>query len=185
MQSQHPFVVTGTNYTLRTTLPLCRRTLGSERHRYTIAWPHKLGTDSMAYGGSNNKWTPPPRKMGVILWVRPPDSAWVVWRMSRLTRDGTAEPVVSRDQIIRRERGQEKISWGAGLATLLPSWSILCCYFVVSQEKSERAQTFWTSPSQGEKMSKRLGGIIGCEYKTSSWHLNGFPDDGSNIGSTV
>ena len=34
-------------------------------------------------------------------------------------------------------------------------------------------------------MSKRLvGGIIGCKYKTSPWHLNGFPD-GSNIGSTV
>ena len=32
------------------------------------------------------------------------DSAWV-WRMSRLTRDGTAEPV-SRDPILRRERGQ-------------------------------------------------------------------------------
>ena len=28
--------------------------------------------------------------------------------MSRLTRDGTAEPVSRRDQIIRRERGQEK-----------------------------------------------------------------------------
>ena len=27
----------------------------------------------------------------------------------------------------------------------------------------------------GKKMSKRLGGIIGCKYKTSSWHLNGFP----------
>ena len=29
-----------------------------------------------------------------------------MWRMSRLTRDGTAEPV-SRDQILRRERGRE------------------------------------------------------------------------------
>ena len=29
-------------------------------------------------------------------------------------------------------------------------------------------------------MSKRLGGIIGCKYKISSWHLNGFPY-GSNI----
>ena len=30
-------------------------------------------------------------------------------------------------------------------------------------------------------MSKRLGGIIvGCKDKTSSWHLNEFPD-GSNI----
>ena len=32
-------------------------------------------------------------------------------------------------------------------------------------------------------MSKRLGGIKGCKYKTSSWHLNGFPD-ANNIGST-
>ena len=30
--------------------------------------------------------------------------------MSRLTRDGTAEPV-SRDQILRRERGQENINF--------------------------------------------------------------------------
>ena len=29
-------------------------------------------------------------------------------------------------------------------------------------------------------MSKRLGGIIGCKDKTSSWHLNRFPD-GSNV----
>ena len=41
-------------------------------------------------------------------------------------------------------------------------------------------------PVRGGKMSKRLGGIIGCKYKTSSWHLNGFPDGiNSNIGSTV
>ena len=39
-------------------------------------------------------------------------------------------------------------------------------------------------PVRGEKMLKRLGGIKGCKYKTSSWHLNGFPD-GNNIGSTV
>ena len=30
-------------------------------------------------------------------------------------------------------------------------------------------------------MSKRVGGIKGCKYKTSSWHINGFPD-GNNIG---
>ena len=36
-------------------------------------------------------------------------------------------------------------------------------------------------PQSGRKMSKRLvGGIIGCKYKTSSWHLNGLPD-GRNI----
>ena len=39
-------------------------------------------------------------------------------------------------------------------------------------------------PVMGEKMSKRLGGIKGCKYKTSSWHLNGFPY-GGNIGSTA
>ena len=33
-------------------------------------------------------------------------------------------------------------------------------------------------------MSKRLGRIIGCKYKTASWNLIEFPD-GSNIGSTV
>ena len=32
-------------------------------------------------------------------------------------------------------------------------------------------------------MSKRLGRIKGCKYKTSSWHLNRFPD-ADNIGST-
>ena len=32
-------------------------------------------------------------------------------------------------------------------------------------------------------MSKCLGGIICCISKTSSWHLNEFPDDSSDIGS--
>ena len=39
-------------------------------------------------------------------------------------------------------------------------------------------------PVKGEKRSKRLGGIKGCKYKTSLWHLNRFLD-GNNIGSTV
>ena len=39
-------------------------------------------------------------------------------------------------------------------------------------------------PVMGEKMSKRLGGIKGCKYKTSTWYLNRFPD-ADNIGSTV
>ena len=33
-----------------------------------------------------------------------------LWRMSKLTRDGTTEPV-SRDQNLRRERGQGNISF--------------------------------------------------------------------------
>ena len=39
-------------------------------------------------------------------------------------------------------------------------------------------------PVMGGEMSKRLGGIKDCKYKTSSWHLNRFPD-ADNIGSTV
>ena len=31
-------------------------------------------------------------------------------------------------------------------------------------------------PQSGRKLSKRLGGTIGCKYKIPSWHLNGFPD---------
>ena len=37
----------------------------------------------------------------------------------------------------------------------------------------------------GGGVSKRLGGIIGCKYKTSSWHLNGFPDGSNIVGSTI
>ena len=41
------------NYPEDWLMVLCRQTLGSERHRYEIAWPDKLGTDPMAYGGLN------------------------------------------------------------------------------------------------------------------------------------
>ena len=34
-------------------LARCRRTLGSERHRYTIAWLDKLRSGPMAIGGIN------------------------------------------------------------------------------------------------------------------------------------
>ena len=49
------------------------------------------------------------------------DSAWV-WKMSGLTRDGTAEPVL-RDQILRREQEQTISLFScprAGLATIYP-----------------------------------------------------------------
>ena len=46
LQRQHPLLELPWEL-----LALCRRTLGSERHRYAIPWPDKLGTDPMAYGG--------------------------------------------------------------------------------------------------------------------------------------
>ena len=34
-------------------------------------------------------------------------------------------------------------------------------------------------------MSKRLAGIKGCKYKTSSWHLNRFPDADNNGSNSI
>ena len=56
--------------------------------------------------------------------------------------------------------------------------------YVVRLKKNQNAPRPEHPPVREENMSKRLGGIKGCKYKTSSWHLNGFPD-GNNIGSTV
>ena len=59
----------------------------------------------MAHGGFINKWTPP-RNSGGMPYVSTRFS--LSMEMSKLTRDGTAESV-SRNQILRRERGQGKI----------------------------------------------------------------------------
>ena len=56
--------------------------------------------------------------------------------------------------------------------------------FLVLKKNQNAPRPSEHPPVRGGKMSKRLGGIKGCKYKTSSWHLNGFPD-GNNIGSTV
>ena len=40
-------------------------------------------------------------------------------------------------------------------------------------------------PVRGKKMSKRLGGIIGCKYKNLFMAFKRVPLYGSNIGSTV
>ena len=47
------------------------------------------------------------------------------------------------------------------------------CLFLKKNQNAPRPSEH--PPVRGGKMSKRLGGIIGCKYKTSSWHLNGFP----------
>ena len=48
------------------------------------------------------------------------DSAWSM-EMSKLVRDGTAEPV-SRDQILRRERGQQKKHFPCSAADHEQNW---------------------------------------------------------------
>ena len=48
------------------------------------------------------------------------------------------------------------------------------------------SNTYQNTPRpSGHKKKKLLGGIKGYKYRTSSWHLNGSPDDGDNIGSTA
>ena len=62
---------------------------------------------------------------------------------------------------------------------------LLWCFAMYFLKKNQNApRPSEHPPVRGEKMSKRLHGIKDCKYKTSSWHLNGFPD-GNNIGSTV
>ena len=58
-------------------------------------------------------------------------------------------------------------------------------YFLKKNQNAPRPSEH--SPVRGKNLSKRLGGIKGCKYKTSSWHLNGFPYIGTigqqyNIG---
>ena len=60
----------------------------------------------MAFGGLNIYKLTPPLNTGGIPYVSTRFSQSI--EMSRLTRDGTAEPV-SRDQILRREGGQGNI----------------------------------------------------------------------------
>ena len=48
------------------------------------------------------------------------DSAWSM-EMSKLRRDGTAEPVL-RDQILRRERGQRMINFPCSAADHEQDW---------------------------------------------------------------
>ena len=106
-------------------LALCRRTLGTERHRFGTAWPEKLGKKA--------RW-----RLTVYIWTRSQKAGGIPWvstrfslsmEMSGLKRDATAEPV-SRDQIFRRERRPEKkkklfSSLRAGLPAL-PGWPIIC-----------------------------------------------------------
>ena len=62
--------------------------------------------------------------------------------------------------------------------------STVCMCVVCFLKKNQNApRPSEHPPVRGGEMSKRLGGIKGCKYKTSSWHLNGFPDR-NNIGST-
>ena len=63
---------------------------------------------------TDNEWTPGESRKQTL------DSAWSM-EMSKLTRDGTAEPV-SRDQILRRKRGQRIIHFPCSAAEHELDW---------------------------------------------------------------
>ena len=46
--------------------------------------------------------------------------------------------------------------------------------FTVFKENLNASRPSEHPPVRGEKMPKRLGGIIGCKYKTSSWCFSQF-----------
>ena len=69
----------------------------------------------------------------------------------------------------------------SGMCILLFLFLSLCRFLKKNQSTPRPSEH---PPVMGGKMSKRLGGIKGCKYKTSSWHSNRFPDV-DNIGSTV
>ena len=57
--------------------------------------------------------------------------------------------------------------------------SVLCTFFPSGwclKKNLNASRPSEHPPARREKTSTRLGGIIGCKYKTSSWHLNEFPD---------
>ena len=43
--------------------------------------------------------------------------------------------------------------------------------YYLKENQNAPPRPFEHIPQSGGKMSKRLGGVIGCKYKTSSWHL--------------
>ena len=84
---------------------------------------------------------------------------------------------------VRRPRASKR--QGSSERVLLP-WQVtmdqlICCF----KKNQNTPRPFEHPPVRGGGMSKRLvGGIKGYKFKTTSWHLNRFPD-GNNIGSTV
>ena len=83
--------------------------------------------------------------------------------MSRLTRDGTAKPV-SRDQILRRERGQGKNHYGS------PRF---CIDFKNTIYKFLVCET-WLMPDIESHIDTVSGAkfIAVCDIKSAYWHMS-------------
>ena len=106
----------------------CRRTFGSERHRYAIAWPYKLRTDLMAHGGY--KWINR-RRRGTREESRKhqiqPEYGYAQADAGRDCRTRLARP----NSQARTRTGKYPLfpfSWPRAGLTTLPGWSMLLQY---------------------------------------------------------
>ena len=84
--------------------------------------------------------------------------------------------------LVDQNRLERNLSALLLLRTLLVVGLLFCC--LKKKRKIRTHLDLLSIPQLGGGDVKTLGGIEGCKYKTSSWHLNGFPD-GNYIGSTV
>ena len=97
--------------------------------------------------------------------------------MSRIVRRILTKFYFWREVLPKEPRMRTKLLYSIGGCLIELSRYCMGCL-----KKNLNASRPYKHPSvRGENI---VGGIIGCEYKTSSLHLNGFLD-GSNIGSTV
>ena len=82
--------------------------------------------------------------------------------ISRLTRDGSAEPV-SRDQILRHERGRGNINFSCS-ADQEQDWQ---------PHPGDPYSCYMCDHTSANRVVIIYYCFIGCKDKTSTWHLTG------------
>ena len=147
--------------------------LASQLHRFKVSTTHG------------------PRYFNFSLCAWRPQETWAWWSK----RIGAWSVRFVAEGASRRQTTTIRVDRGCSRYELIrfnePFWH---CYWSVQLVENTLIvfkRNIWTHldllsiPQSGGNMSKRLGGIIGCKYKPSSWHSNGFPDGiNRNIGST-
>ena len=104
-----------------------------------------------------------------------PGGCWLARRLHQLKASTTMDLSVSISLVLVRCVALRNLD-----LLIKTGWSVICPLKKNNQSTPRPSEH---PPVMGEKMSKRLGGIKGCKYKTSLWHSNRFPD-ADNIGST-
>ena len=97
--------------------------------------------------------------------------------MSRIVRRILTKFILWRQVLPKEPRMRTKLLYSIGDCLIELSRYCMGCL-----KKNLNASRPYKHPAI--RRENVVGGIKGREYKTSWWHLDGFPD-GSNIGSTV